>query len=290
MNDHESKRRGGEECGLPDSARDPLMPLLFEGGSTPPRCERRCRKKRGMLVFFAFALMLSVCALSFAYFSGGNVLVLPEDSDAQTVTTDEWRGAFASREIYESAVASAVSIRVGKRDTAKYCSGVVLDAGGVIATAIGDEAMLDSPMYVMPNGGGEYAVTSVELDRECGVALLKIPADSLVEATLSDTSPHIGESVISVSASPSGDAKMSLRSCDISAVNDESNGALCFELDRADIPAGSPIFDESGGLLAIVGKSTANEQICAVSAASCKSCFKMLGAEDANNNEAGSAN
>ncbi len=281
MNNHEDipKRRGGEDNGLPDKARCPLLPLPLSEDSLSKSKAAGGRRKHGMLAFAVLLLLLAVGTIGFSYLSGGDSLVLPEDGDGEAAVTDEWRGAFDSKEIYENVLASAVSIRVGKRGSEQYCSGVVLDSEGVIATAIGDEAMLGSPMYVMPNGGGEYAVTSVQLDRECGLALLKIPAMSLNEATLSESTPQVGESVFSICAS-AADGKASLYSCDVSAVGTASENESSFELDRSDLPTGSPIFDEKGGLLAIAGKKSSDTQTPAVSVARYKACFKMSQSND----------
>ncbi len=276
MNNHEdiSKRRGGEEVELPENVRDTLPVLLFADNSPPSAAPRR--RSRGILVFSVFLLFIAIGALVLSSLSSGEVLVLSEGGTQENTVTDEWRGAFESREVYENALAVSVSIRLGKRSEARYFSGVVLASDGIIATAIDDADMLDAPMYVLPSSGGEYAVTSVELDRECGLALLKIPADALKEASVAEYMPQVGESVISIASSVSEGGRTLLRACDISAIDENETNSICFELDRLDIPAGSPIFNESGGLLAIVGKKGADKQAKAVSVAKCRSCIKAI--------------
>ena len=217
----------------------------------------------------AFTVILLVIALGNATPKAlQNVQVsAPDVSD-----TEEWRGAFSARNIYEECYQSAVTVRLGRDADGVYWSGIVIDADGWIATSL---EMMDASkkgkIYVSLNDGREFSVESVFNDSESGIALLKINASGLNAAEIRDSETQGGEGMICISALEYG------RSCVLSGeVSGSLDESLKINIGLDLHGVGAPLFDQDGSLvgMATAKGSDGNERI--LYAVYAPKCTEML--------------
>ena len=136
------------------------------------------KKKRRFPFFLVFLLILFVI-IGFLIFEKSKRSQNTEEQlsmDASQDVTEDWGGAFASKEIFDACREVSVSvIAQGRR-----CSGFVYSSDGWIATVEGvvDENV-KGEIEVVLFDGRRYFVEAFRLNRESGIILLKINASGL---------------------------------------------------------------------------------------------------------------
>lgn len=234
------------------------------------------RRTRRVWIIVCACVVITVTLLTLALKNATpKALQNPVEVPTDVSTDEEWRGAFAARNIYEQCYENAVTVRVGHSSESPYWSGFVIDTDGWIATSL--EIMTPSArgkIYVSFNDGREYSVDSVICDNEYGIALLKIRAESLNAVQLREGELHLGERIIGVGALEYG------RSCVLS-------GEICGTLDDSlkinigldEHGTGAPLFDEDGYL---VGMATSRDFqdggkiSCALTAYKCRESLEKV--------------
>lgn len=204
--------------------------------------EKSQRKKTGI------ARTICVCLIAFALAASlfcAVVLFLPNetveyiDADSESLT-EEWRGVFFSRGIYEDCVSCAVSVSAG----AVKRSGVIIDADGWIVTA---SDIIDAEgkgrISVLLGDGRECEVQCLKTNEEIGVTYCKISARELSAAELSFEKLHSGERLTAVNGN--GD----VIDCSVANVRD---GKIKINADVRAESSGAPLFDENGKLVALI--------------------------------------
>ena len=193
----------------------------------------------GRILLSAVAMLTAVACLCIFLFSGRDSV--PVDIPLPVETAEEWRGAFADRRIYESAVGCSVSVRKGTPGQSGCRSGVVISDDGLVLTS---SRFLDpigpGRIYVTFGGGREYAVESIF--RDGNVALLKISAEGLESAEMYNGELSVGQGVIAVSE---GEYVISAEISGIAGECARLNAML------SDAAEGAPIFDGEGFLVGL---------------------------------------
>ena len=184
--------------------------------------------------------------------------------EADSPSTEAWRGAFESREINEACYDFAVSIRIGGKGeyAAPAASGVVISEDGWIATSA--DILKDNRrgrIYVRIGTDSEYAVESVRYDSEYGVSLLKIEIDGLrVPQFREKELLCVGEKIVAISSSGAPDHAQTLaagiltgfdRSASQGGTTPRAYGLIATDLVFDGASLGSPVFDISGRLIGI---------------------------------------
>lgn len=212
--------------------------------------EEKMREKGGIplplrlgLIFVAFAVVLFCVTVFFA----PNKSIEYIDVESAPTQTEEWRGAFLDRSIYESCASCSVSVRAGRES---LFSGVILREDGWIVTSSEIIDGVSGRIYVSLNDGREYEVDSFKMSD--GLALLKISAKELSAAELCLRELHSGEAMIALSGE--GD----VLNCSVSNLSSER---IKVDIGAGEGYSGAPLFDENGELAAILGKTDENGRI-----------------------------
>ena len=231
------------------------------------------RGESGILTVFRFllpfAIMITAVLLAFVILliatgkGGGSKSDIP----VFTGDSDEWRGAFDSRKIYEECVGCSVSLRVGKGEATREWSGVIISDDGWIATSENVMAEADKGrIYVTLSDGREYGVGSFFSCSE-GTAL-KIDAEGLCCARLfSRDELQGGESVIIISRGND------VIQGSVASVGDE----LKFNFLYSDESEGAPAFDSEGYLVGIACADAQNGNNATVRARSSRDLAVLTG-------------
>ena len=254
------------------------LPVLATAENTGRERTRQGRRiNRGIVISVSVMLCVLITALSLIAAFMNSVPKAVQNADAQQSDegSEEWRGAFSARNIYEECYQSAVTVRLG-RDSDSVCwSGFVIDSDGWIVTMLD---MMDTSkrgkIYVTFNDGKEYSVESIWKDSDSGVAVMKISADGLNAVEIREGDIQGGERVICVGSFEYGSSCV-------------SSGEICGKLDDRfkvniglDIHGtGAPVFDENGCLVAIAtahGIENSGRISYALSADRCKNVFKYI--------------
>lgn len=195
--------------------------------------ERKNSKRVIYILLLIFSITLLICVMIFAFCAPQKEII---EVSLPTEQKEEWRGAFNSREIYEDCIECSVSIKVGKGKDVRRWSGVILSSDGWIATdnlMIGDAD--EGRIFVTLSDGREYGAESIIRDSDSGTAVLKISAEGLRYAELSEKEVQSGQTVIIVSAGQNvinGSASVVADSLRLNAQSDgESQGAPVFDID-----------------------------------------------------------
>ena len=140
--------------------------------------------KKRRYPFFILALLVILVLLSLFFWklgSRGN----EESADALLESGEiesQWQGAFESRKIFEECRAASVSVIVG----GERCSGFVYSSDGWIATAGGlVNENIKGRIEVLLCDGRRFFADSFRINRESGIALMKIEADGLIPVRIS---------------------------------------------------------------------------------------------------------
>lgn len=200
-----------------------------------------------MLLLILLLITAAVCCL----------VLLGTDGDPETCVpavlpeeTPEWRGAFASREILEKCISSAVKISVGRAGSIREWSGLVLTEDGWIATCAkalgeGDEGII----RVSLGDGREYEAVSFKCKN--GIALLKISADGLVAAELEDRQLCAGEQIICL--------RQGTEPVSGQVTIPDDGGLVRISALLGESGAGAPVFDHEGHLVAMASLDQVGE-------------------------------
>lgn len=187
-----------------------------------------------LMILSAAAIM---CILIFLVASRGeeNIPTIDEVGESE-----EWRGAFSTRDIYEQRVSGSVVLRRGEYGAQRVWSGFLLTSDGWIATSSQiTDLSIKGRVYAQLCDGREY---SVEKILSVGsVALLKISANELDAVSVGEADLQSGEKVISVCAN--GDT-----------ISGEVSNADSLKLDMSFTLRweGAPVYDDSGELVGMV--------------------------------------
>lgn len=209
--------------------------------------------------FFALlALVLLVLAILLIFKanqrSSDDALVNAEPKESEL-----WQGAFLSKEIFESAKASSVSVIA----EGKVCSGFVFSSDGWIATAEGIvNEYVQGQIEVALCDGRRFLVNCFKQDRESGLLLMKIDAEKLTAVRASKDTPSVGEELFTFCCINDDFSEGSLFSGKLSHVARQSiitrtDGRLCslpllqiaFLLTEEGV--GAPLYNSSGELVGI---------------------------------------
>lgn len=226
----------------------------FETVKLPELSEVVANKKRGggktaplILLLAATAL---ICVMIFIFGADSKP---PMEITIPTEDCEEWRGAFAERRIYEECLECSVSLKVGKGQNVKYWSGVILSSDGWIATdalMIGDAE--DGRVCVTLSDGREYGADSIRRDKDSGAAVLKIAAEGLRAAELSDRELQGGERTVAVSEG------RDIIICSVSSADKE----LRVNINGGSGSEGAPVFDNDGYLVGLCVGQTDSGNTC----------------------------
>ena len=226
-------------------------------GQSAPYVEIEQKRKDGFRSF-GIVIALSLCVLLAVYFICGYFVEnmekedIPVQTDLSKEETDEWAGAFLSREISEVCLDVSVRIRLGAAGEygARGASGVVIDRGGWIATS---NSVLDGGqkgrIYVLLSDGREYAVEKIVSDRESGAAFMKIDTDDL-RAVLLDSSVSVclGQRVLALSSDGAPEHNTVLSEGIVSEIK---KNTVRTDIELTALGAGCPVFDERGNFLGL---------------------------------------
>lgn len=220
--------------------------------------ERAAIKRRRYPFFALLALVLLALAV-ILIFNASRKKTVDALVELEDKANEVWQGAFSSKESFEKAKASSVSII----SEGKICSGFVFSSDGWIATAEGIvNEYVEGQIEVCLSDGRSFAVDCFKQDRECGLLLLKIKAEGLTPASFGNGSPSVGEELFTF-CSIGNDAFSSSLFCgrlshaERTAVitrRDESLSSLsllqiAFLLTEEGV--GAPIYNASGELVGI---------------------------------------
>ena len=207
----------------------------------PSESERAAEDRRVRFFSLTILMMLAaaavMCILIFLVASRGEEDIPVIDNAEES---EEWRGVFGARDIYEQRVSFSVVLRRGEYGSQREWSGFLLTSDGWIATsAQAAEESLKGRVYAELCDGREYSVEKILTVGE--VALLKISAKELDAVTLSEVSLQSGEGVISVCAN--GDI-----------LSGEVSNAEGLKLDISFTRRfeGAPVYDSRGELAGMV--------------------------------------
>lgn len=191
-------------------------------------------------LFLALAIAVTSIVLIFValiiYVGAGRTKTV--GMPAETESVEEWRGAFASKDIYEAALLCSVRLVAGQGDELCEWSGVIVSEDGWIATDKNAVTCIgNGRIYVVLNDGREYGVDSFFLAGD--TAALKIEAQGLEAATVSEDKLQVGESIICIGGGELYCGRMSDARGERVSI---AASALC---------RGAPVFDAEGGLLGV---------------------------------------
>ena len=130
-------------------------------------------------------------------------------------------------------------------------SAVVVDASGVLVTALHVVRGSTTASVKLPNGDVYDDISVVDVDERRDIVLLKIKAFGLIPAKLGNSeSVQVGDLAV-VAGSPQG-LEQTVSSGIISAIRDFGEGFHLFQTDAAVSPgnSGGGLFNESGELVA----------------------------------------
>ena len=160
----------------------------------------------------------------------------PRESPSETLGgSEEWRGAFLDRTVYDECVEASVSVRDGRYATEREWSGFVLSQDGWIATCTDSVGKGDrGRIYVTLSGGEEYPVESLISYGE--LALLKISASLPSAVTLREGAAQDGEKLVGV-----------INGSDLAS--GEISNARTGKINISFEEGGTPLFDREGRLV-----------------------------------------
>ena len=218
-----------------------LIPILPEGS------EGNEKTRSGLpLAAALFVLLLSVIA-AVIMISGAEKeveVILPELTPPNE-STEEWNGAFASREVYEKCLAASVRVEWSIGEETLCRSGAVISDNGWIATASdGVDIRRCGRAYVTLADGAKYSVDGI-MRAEGGLLLLKISAAELAYTEPRIENGVVGESIISVAAD--GEERDVVRG---EIVSTWKQGCK-LNLSLSDAGIGAPVFDNEGRMLGV---------------------------------------
>ncbi len=242
---------------------DSRFPIPLEKSTT--RCLSKDKRRiflRITALLCMLLLVITVCLL----WSQQRATHLPIDETDAAGEIEEWRGAFAERDIYESCLESTVSIKWGRGESAAVWSGFVLSSDGVIATSCNPiDTNRSGRLYVTLYDGREFSVDSIRQYTDDNCAVLKINANDLSTVNFRDAELQIGERLISLYA---GEGDLAVRYGEIASIN-EDGCKLAYGF--GDGSMGAPLYDEEGRLAAFV--CDGGEQAFAISVRRAKQIF-----------------
>jgi hypothetical protein len=189
----------------------------------------------GLLIAVTATVLVFVGFLSFAK-DESNVIPTLEGAE-------EWRRAFASKDVYENVLCCSVKLRGACEGESCEWSGVIISEDGWIATSVsGVERAKRGRIYVVLSDGREYGVES--FFKLGDTAALKIGAKGLLAAAASELELHAGETVVSVSGGS-----------DILCGSVCSKDAREVDISLTIEGEGATVFDGNGGLIGVANPS-----------------------------------
>lgn len=227
-----------------------------ENGSGEDRRERSVRLF-SLTVMMTVAAAAVLCILIFLVVNRETEPTLPPETDSES---EEWRGAFLDRGIYEQCAKASVSVREGRYAGERVWSGFVLSEDGWIATSSHSVGKADrGRIYVTLHDGEEYPVESLVCYGE--LALLKISAQ-LSAVTLRESEVQNGEALIGVR-----------RGTDV--LSGEISNAQTYKINMAldQGGEGAPLFDGEGRLVGMAYFEDGQSDAYALSAEQIKKVF-----------------
>ena len=200
--------------------------------------KREATDRPTRLFFFAVLMTLAsaavICILIFL--AAGREEAQVEESVS---VTEEWRGAFLERSVYEKSIGSSVELRGGYFGNESVWSGFLLSDDGWIATSARIADGFEGRICAELSDGREYLVEKM-LCRD-GVALLKISAQSVGGVQVSDSNIHSGERVVAVGVEG-----------DIISGEIVNSNTLSVNIAFSERWEGAPLYDERGHLIGML--------------------------------------
>ncbi len=209
-------------------------------------------------------LLIAALCLGRGVISGNRQKTGESGSSETEAQSEEWRGAFESREISDGCMAVCVSIRLGAVGEygAPGVSGFVVSPDGWIVSS---DRLLRSTqkgrLYARFYDGSEYAIENVVRFSDSGLSLMKIDADALKVASLGSAKTlSLGEEIVAISSAGAPEHDFALYSGIVSSIEQnvwlEGDSTRRSGLLRTDIlfdgtAMGSPVFDKGGSVLGI---------------------------------------
>ena len=223
-------------------------PIIELDGGFEDKCDKS-KKRKGIIAIAVICILL--CA-AIAVVWNTSVASRQALAVGQTEQTDkpsnEWRGAFAERSIYEKCLSCSAVVRVERGSGEAYWSGFVFSEDGWIATSVKNtDRAVSGRIYVILGENKEYAVESMVVDSESSLALLKINESGMNAVDFKDGEMQNGERVFSFLADGNNSH------CVLSGeIVQNVDGILkmypCFDGFGS---VGAPIFDGDGKLVGI---------------------------------------
>ena len=216
-----------------------LERAVIESEKSGRACEERSEKGGK---FFSLAILMCVAAAAIMCIL--IFLVASRETEESVISeaprdSEEWRGAFLEREIYESRAKRSVELCVGKYATATW-SGFLISSDGWIATSCEMlEETVKGRIYATLCDGREYPVEKV-LRRE-DIALLKISASGLEAVSLDERALQGGEKIIAVNADG-----------EVLSGEMSSPESLRVNISCTAEWEGAPLYDEKGALAGMI--------------------------------------
>ena len=150
----------------------------------------RVAVKRRRYPFFALLAFILLILTAFFLFKANKPRAVDTLLDTTEESSEIWQGAFSSKETFDAARASSVSVLAN----GKVCSGFVFSADGWIATAEGIvNEYVEGQIEIYLSDGRRFLVDAFKQDRESGLILMKINAKDLTPVNFSNSALSVGE-------------------------------------------------------------------------------------------------
>ncbi len=245
-----------------DGDDEELLPTLFEKKRTRtiPQAQRIILIVVGLFLVLAVVFCAVVCTASL------KSTTPPVDTPVPDGEVEVWSGAFDTRAAYESAKALTVTLRQGRNKKDACGVGILFGDKGQIITVMTSEISGRERLYAILEDGREYEVESIHRgDGE--LALLTISAGSLGGVTTASEMPIVGERIFALSRK---DGTALVREGTLCS----SVSPLIFDISDA-VCVGSPLFNSSGELVAVVGGADTDGNIFGISASDCTALLQI---------------